>query len=73
VESSALAGLDAQTVKATELYLGVLGSTDGNVTLDDFVTGEAAVVGNGRFDGEEYVPELRVATWSTTSGDASLG
>jgi len=73
VECSALTGLDAQAVKATKLDLGVLRSTKRNVSLDNLVTRDSAVVGDGSLNSEKDVPQSGVATWSATSGDASLG
>ena len=73
VEGSAHTGLDAQTVKGAKLDNGVLRSTESNVALNNFVTSDGAVVGDGGLNSVEDVPQLGVTTGSTTGGDASLG
>jgi len=72
VEGSALSGLDAQAVEASELDLGVLGPTKRNVALHNLVTANLAGVGDGSLDSVEHVPKLGVATWRTTSRNARL-
>jgi hypothetical protein len=72
MESSCLARLDGETIKATENNLGVIWVTEADVQLHHFVSSHGAVVGDGSLNGVEDVPKLRVTSRRTTSGNAGL-
>jgi len=55
-ECDGLVGLDRQAVEAAELNGRVLGATQAEVQLRDFVTGKRAVVGNARGDSKQNIP-----------------